>query len=505
MAPQPLAPRTCAGVVGFTRLGWTEVPADARRLVDKLASTPPRYALPEAALGHARHYMPTLHTTTKVFDAFAYVGDRAVGVEYEIELTESERMLAGELLERLPYLGRAESWVSARLVDSLEGPITCVPTSADLVSGADLVEVLATETPEQLAFWRSRALEDAWERRLTQRQQEAQKKGKAPPKSLGKADQAKVAAMFPSTILEALQIETSTLQKQGWSMPPGSRWVRYVHERHHPRTLRRAPASADAQVTTALLALSSDTRRVDVLPAFRDSLRRMELLHRTLVALSDPDRDGRGSAAFTGRDVNGTLLTGHRHASLLPLSLGRRTDRLDHVLVHAPMGLDAHARAALGMVRKTYAAGIPDVFVTLVGLGTVQDFASAVPEARSARSWLSTTPFVPPRHPKARGANTLEELVQRELEERGLGRAERIEIEIDDGSFLELSDWEGTGTARASTRFRHFRRERESRPPPVRLALGLRLHFAAPVAGPIALGYGSHFGLGSFRPTSDVS
>ena len=36
--------------------------------------------------------------------------------------------------------------------------------------------------------------------------------------------------------------------------------------------------------------------------------------------------------------------------------------------------------------------------------------------------------------------------------------------------------------------------------PPVATSLGLRITFAEPVRGPIALGYASHFGLGAMAP-----
>lgn len=46
-----------------------------------------------------------------------------------------------------------------------------------------------------------------------------------------------------------------------------------------------------------------------------------------------------------------------------------------------------------------------------------------------------------------------------------------------------------------------FRRLRSAgRGPAVAQGFGFRLGFAAPVAGPIAVGYGAHFGLGLFRP-----
>jgi len=43
-------------------------------------------------------------------------------------------------------------------------------------------------------------------------------------------------------------------------------------------------------------------------------------------------------------------------------------------------------------------------------------------------------------------------------------------------------------------------RSADAAQPAVRYGHGIRLRFAAPVRGPIALGYASHFGLGMFYP-----
>lgn len=48
-----------------------------------------------------------------------------------------------------------------------------------------------------------------------------------------------------------------------------------------------------------------------------------------------------------------------------------------------------------------------------------------------------------------------------------------------------------------SIRWAQFRRNRKGGP--VRTGAGLRLTFSQPVQGPLALGYGCHFGLGLFR------
>ncbi len=47
---------------------------------------------------------------------------------------------------------------------------------------------------------------------------------------------------------------------------------------------------------------------------------------------------------------------------------------------------------------------------------------------------------------------------------------------------------------------RHYvrRRQRGGMPPPIDIGYAIRLRFAEPISGPLALGYASHFGLGMF-------
>lgn len=110
-------------------------------------------------------------------------------------------------------------------------------------------------------------------------------------------------------------------------------------------------------------------------------------------------------------------------------------------------------------------------------------------------------PFVPSRYMKTRGKDTLPEQVRAELRWRGLPEPKGIAIELRDGTFAPL---DGTaplvGPEASSLRFRHYRRERAERPAPGTRGFSLRLEFEKPVAGPVSLGYASHFGLGLFVP-----
>lgn len=492
--------------VGFTRLGWEHPPESAQRLFSKMAERPPRYALPPTALGHSRHYMPIGEKTTKVIDAFAYVGDAPLHVLYEGEFDEEERSLAGELIAHLPYLGRAESWVMGRLVEEEEVPsrdaFECCPLDEEeYFSNLDRIELLAPEPPSRFEQWRALEIEAQLDRLLSEKIAAAEAKGKKPPSKLSKKDITSVEARYPASWLEALTWDTATLQELGWNAPPGSVWMMYrAPDDARPRVEvggRGVPGPVH-NIDTALFALSADAIRSDLYPPMRDALRRMELIHRSLVSLSDPEKKGAGSPALSGK-IDGEPMTGHRHAFMIPLALGRRKDRIDHLLVYARMGFDANARRALGLIRKTYAKDMPDLFVTLAGLGAREDFEELVPDVREAARWRSRTPFIPPRYLKRSGKNSLRGQIEAELKERGIEGLESILIELDGGEYIGIDEYDRS--MRLTPRFRHFRREREKEGATIRKpALSLELRFREPVRGPIALGYACHFGLGVFEP-----
>jgi CRISPR-associated protein Csb2 len=189
------------------------------------------------------------------------------------------------------------------------------------------------------------------------------------------------------------------------------------------------------------------------------------------------------------------------------------------------MGFDLQALGGIQKLRHTYAKGLPKLFVTVVGLGHTRDIGRRIPELQVSRVWESRTPFVPPRHIKDKGKDTLLGQIRAECLSRGLTQPTRVEVELNDtspfGRWLSADRFEellarvegrrfkGTlandplpSGLQLAPRWRHYRRVRrdEGKGPPQVLAVGIRLTFAEPVQGPIALGYGSHFGLGFMRP-----
>jgi CRISPR-associated protein Csb2 len=473
--------------VGFAKQHWPgavdEIPPVARQLIEKLASVRPQFALPQGAVAHTRHYMPIVdganqETTKKVLDTFLRLSDpdTPLLVHWEVALSEEETTLLRELAAGLAYLGRAESWVSAALIGEVppdqEWSRPHVAGEA-VPPGWAQVASLAPLAAEQYAAWRTSELAATL----------------AATGTMKAKKRAELEASYPVDLLACLCTDTATLQKAGWSQPPGSQRILYLRRADalepavaRPRTAHFSRPSVEA----ALLTLASDNKGGQLCPLLIRALPQMERLHDTAVACSNGQ-----CAALRGCDAEQKPLRGHRHAHWLPLDLDG-DGRIDHVLVHAPMGLDPAAQQTLSRIHRTYGKDLPAIVVSLAGFGSLATLrrqlrtqrGSHPAELATAMVWESRTPFLAPRHLKAAGKNSLAGQVQAECESRGYPVPVLVE---------ELSRDE-----RVERRFLEFIRSRPDKAPPQTRPLGLRLTFAAPITGPLCLGYASHFGLGMF-------
>ena len=251
-----------------------------------------------------------------------------------------------------------------------------------------------------------------------------------------------------------------------------------------------------------LLAITTPSGNRSALPLITRTLPQAEHFHRAIVG-----RVGKGRAVdcpeLTGKDRDGKALReGHQHAHVIPLSLRDAENgqqRIDHILVHSPMGLGDDAQRAIRTMRETWTkGGAGDLQVALAACGDLNMLRS-LPDSMSRNverllgptdgcyEWVSLTPFVPPRFLKKNGSNSLAGQINAELRSRGLPEA--IEVEV-------LED--------QTKDFRHFVicRQHGGKVPPQSLGLCLRLRFARPLPsehGPLTLGYGAHFGLGLFH------
>jgi len=204
------------------------------------------------------------------------------------------------------------------------------------------------------------------------------------------------------------------------------------------------------------------------------------------------------SEAITGKLADGTPLNGHSHAHYLPTDEDH-DGRIDHLTIYAPGGFDDADVEALRSLRTIFrSGGRPEVGLTLIELEGNGGF-DGVSLFGEARRWRSVTPFSLPRFANrgggkpARPRDLPEAQLCRELRSRGLPNPVTLlgtdGYVTNDGRIIPWSEFEvrrfngtqGHGVA------------------------GFEIEFPEPVRGPIALGFGCHFGLGFFLPaTSDV-
>lgn len=524
---------------GYTALRWQgdmaqpmacTPPDAARALVLKLAGTLPTYRLPAGAGSHTRHYMPLgviekgKEKTTLVFDTWAKVGDGVLAVTWDVDLDDAETAMLARLVENMGYLGRSESWVECRLAQPGELPTEgrdCFPESghANPGPGWEQVPLLAPMPPEGeegYTHWRQLAVAEALACYPLP--------DKKPSKKLIDL-RTKAEAPYPPDLIACLQSDTNEWRRHGWSQPPGSRRVFYWRktdalEAGAPRPAPRARTAPD--VRAMLLSMSTASGNDHALPHITRTLPQADLLHRDLGHALKHLGLGH-SVVLSGCDEHRRPLKHpHRHAHILPLDLDG-DGHLEHLLIWAPMGLDAKAQTAVRKVRQTFAkGGVGPLKLALEALGEIDDLRhlggvygegmrALLGEPKGATRWISRTPFVPPRYVKPNGTNSLEGQVAAELASRGLPVPSNIK-RLDEGgdekaSVLLLDPDENSTEMPPATRsmkwlnFRHFVRKRSNGlAPPIDFGYALELVFEKPQPAPIAIGFGCHFGLGLFAP-----
>lgn len=480
---------------GFTKLRWPAeaAPPEAQRLLARLAPLRPSYVLPPASLAHTRHYVDAAGKKPLIFDTWARLED-PIEVVWDVTLPEDEWTLLEALARHLGYLGRAESWVEAEVADRALGTPNAHPDRGGPPGpGWESVRVLSAMAPQAYDDWRATQVHPIVEAN-------ALPTGKRPTAAQKKKLE-KALAPYPRDLLDALCVDTGVMQGHGWSTAPGTQHVLYWRRAGAlavavPTMPRRDPQAE--VVPLALLSMSTESGGTSALPPRERVFAQGRLLHRALASVVNKQFDGarRSDLALRllGRDDEGPAKTHHKHAHLLHLDLGE-TDRLDHALIYAPMGLHASAQDALRRLRATYMkGGAGELKVTLAGLGHARDLRRMLPPhgrtltrtlgpEGGARRWQTATPYVAPRLLKKRGKDSLESQVRHECAQRGLPELAEIR-ELERARVIAL---------------RHYILHDSKHHPPFVARHALELVFTTPAEGPICLGYGAHVGLGRFE------
>lgn len=437
------------------------------RIVYTLCS-PPMFHLPPAALAHTRHF-DRANGGVKFFDTFVSLRPQDELLWYwpERHLEESARESLAKLLASLGTFGRAESWCEAALLTEKE--------AAEFAGTPDLINSQPFD------------------------------------KTVGLGGQETIRLLMPQVELQAedllrlLETDTSVMRKSKQLEPTGTRWLTYTRPAGvlKPRRTARPSVRAKAKsVVVASFALDST-----VLPLAQDSLPFAESVRRALIRNRV---DTSHSEAITGKTVAGVPLEGHEHGHYFATDEDG-DGRLDHVTIYCPRGFDEADVEALGSLRTICRHGNrPDVRMVLIGLVGPEIFDDGGSPARAAsltnlthplsqvvltsKRWRSVTPFSLPRFPNRGGGkpprprDLPEAQLTQELVARGLPQP------------ISISRIEGyQPNGRPLIRWLEFHTQRFKGTKGKGLA-GFEIEFAEPIAGPIAVGFGCHFGLGLFMP-----
>lgn len=482
---------------------------DLARLVETLARDLPLFHLPEGAIhAHTRHYMPIRkgkgEGRTLVFDAFLHLPEGAEVVVTWPDTSLNDRLLAltRDLADGIGYLGRAESWAECRIVSEAAGEPNCVP--AESGATGDLVRMLA---PRSSAGYLA-------ERRRLLRQEEQRIRENSVKMPTERQLRQKVASSFraaggrdtlPELLLDALSLETADLQSCGWVQPPAAHEAIYARSpdaapgvipRVRPR-IRKEPRMSQPPTVARYLVAGRPRPRIE------DAVKIGEVMRSAALSKFGWDTDeatgkrlqrapwqisGRGEGNRPLRDPT------HPHAFWLPEDADD-DGWIDHIVVYVDRGMDRNIRSHLDRITRIWLGqrpepsddpGVNEWRLALEGFGRRKDFEGGSRILASSRRWRSLTPFLAPGHLKKAGhAGEVRRLLQR----RGYD-TEGVTVDV-------IDEIEVGGTPRRALNFHRFRSQRRERQHDSSGVL-LEIEFPAEVQGPLALGYGSHFGLGMF-------
>lgn len=221
-----------------------------------------------------------------------------------------------------------------------------------------------------------------------------------------------------------------------------------------------------------------------------------------LAALSHYGRlyGGSSSPILSGKTADGHLLKGHKHAFYLPTDEDK-DGVLDHLTIWAPGGLGPQELTAIARIQELKRGdGTPPVRAELIGFGAEEQFQD--PLFSRARIWRSSSPFLLSRHPKLRGYTNGGTVPKRLLD----GPEDQVRTELMWRQLpppISIKRVSGLPLRGRIVPWHEFRRRRTTSAlaePALIRGYGFRLVFDAEVQGPLALGYGCHYGLGLFMP-----
>jgi len=401
------------------------------------------------------------------YDHFAVLAAPDVYFAFDTDLTEDQRAALSRLLSRARYFGRAESRASVRLAEpdqqKPDGYFEATPSGH--ARGAPMVRrnVLVT-TPEFNApdLWRVR--------------EPSRAKGKVDPRSGASTGDTEAPQHFVEALISAKK-----------PLPDSTRWLEY--ELPRPAVVQQLPKRriirASSPVVPAAEIHFGLFRRVPI-PVLQTVLLARDFRDQAVRRYSHAT--GSHSVLLSGREEDGSVARGHRHAYYLPRPTRSSAGFLEQLVVVLPggeLGVDQEVLdAMLGITRLLRR----DPYPVLV----VPEEVRFAPTTSSASTWRSLTPFLPPLQHRPRRDRTdpvqqmlraVEESVERTPNQTSLMDRQVVPV---------LSHLYSSSDSSSESPECH----RITR----RAGFLFELQFSQPVQFPAAIGADAHFGLGQFRP-----
>jgi len=489
-------------------------------LIDVLAVEPPVFQLPEAVHSHIRTFMPapTKPPGTLIYDAFFRMDEAAEMIVAwpDVVLSSAQRELAAHLLGRTGYLGRAESWVDGRLVEDatlgidaacrgtryqrLNGTKHTVASDGRLIELQSRDELIPVDliVPLSPQDWAGLRL------RLTKSKKPARGKRRQSSHNL------------PERLCDALAVDTSEWQSAGWSSPPPMRKVVYDRPTVGPlprlrRSARHKDSRQPGSPEVARYVLAGRPR-----PRIEDTLRIAEITRLALMSRSNGDLP---PIELTGRDEDGPLRDDPAHAHAFYLPEDADGDGLiDHIIVYCRLGFSDTARRSLDRLTKLWIEhgraneegqrGRKEWRVALEDIAPPTSFQESW-LLQCSPIWKSVTPYLKNRFDKVRPRN-FEEMLNSYRDQISTEWTRRhpnilpphvVALIDEQNRFIARIGSDGpfnSNRPRSTLAFARTRRGRGGHQPDTSGGF-FQLVFEQPVPGPIALGWGAHFGLGMFR------
>lgn len=189
-------------------------------------------------------------------------------------------------------------------------------------------------------------------------------------------------------------------------------------------------------------------------------------------------------AVLSGHDL--ALDNRHGHAFYLPEDADG-DGRIDHLVIHVSDGLDPRCCRVLDGLSRLWMREGMEWQTLLEGIGAASAFSAVSKLLAQSHVWQSVTPYLHPWFVKKKF--TSEDQLRRESRERGLPEITQLECL----PAAQIGDRESH-----ALHFHRFRSKRNLMQPDKHGSFWC-ITFAAPVQGPLAFGFGCHFGLGVFE------